>query len=253
LAEALEEMPTPQTAAPGISRWTQWLSTPFAGLNLQWQAGMAVALLSVGFVSGAFLSARGMRMPGSAADFSQASIAGVHSINTRPDGQLDISFDTLQRQNISGSLDDPRIHQALVSALSDYNSGVRLDSAELMSKAMENGRTPSLTADPQVRSAFIMSLRTDKNPGVRLADLDALKGFESDPAVRDALLGAVQSDSNPGVRMKAIEMLSSQKAPASDSAAIVTLQKLAEQDSNSYIRLKSADTLRKWNAPVEMY
>ena len=255
LAEVLEEMPAPRAAAPsGISRWTQWLSTPFAGLNLQWQAGMAVALLSVGFVSGAFLSARGMRMPGNnASDITQASIAGVHSINARPDGKLEISLDTLQRQNISGTLDDPRIHQALVSALGDYNSGVRLDSAELMSKAMENGKTPSLTADPLVRTAFITSLRTDKNPAVRLADLDALKGFESDPPVRDALLGALLSDANSGVRMKALEMLASQKAPAGDNAAIMTLQRLAEQDSNSYIRLKSAETLRKWNAPVEMY
>jgi hypothetical protein len=254
LAEALEEMPAPQAATPGISRWTQWLSTPFAGLNLQWQAGMAVALLSVGFISGAFLSARGMHMPGSGgSDFTQASIAGVHSISARPDGKLDISLDTLQRQNISGSIDDPRIKQVLVSALGDYNSGVRLDSAELMKKAMENGGSPALTADPQVRAAFIASLRTDKNPAVRLTAIDALKGFESDPAVRDALLGALLSDSNSGVRMKAIEILASQKAPAGNNAAIVALQKLAEQDSNSYIRLKSADTLRKWNAPVEMY
>jgi hypothetical protein len=253
LAEALEEMPVPQAAPPVTSRWMQWLSAPFAGLNLQWQAGMAVALLSVGFMSGAFLTARGVRSSGGGPDFNGASIAGVHSISARPDGKLDISLDTLQRQSISGSLDDPRIRQVLVSAMGDYNSGVRLDSAELLKKAMETGGASSVNSDPQVRSAFILSLRTDKNPAVRLTAIDALKGFENDPAVRQALLGALLSDSNSGVRMKAIEILANQKMPAGDNAAIITLQKLAEQDSNSYIRLKSADTLRKWNAPVEMY
>ncbi|SRR5579871_289514 len=259
LSEALEEerpiaVPT-RAVSPGNSRWLEWLRAPFAGLNLQWQAGMAVALLSVGFVSGAFLSSRGMRVPGgtNTSDINAASIAGVHSINARPDGKLEISLDTLQRRDISGSLDDPKIKEALVSALGDYNSSVRLDSAELIAKAMENGKSPALTADPQVRAAFLNRLRTDKNPAVRLTALDALKGMENDPAVRDGLVAAVMSDSNSGVRIKAIEMLAGQKAPSGDSSAIVALQELAEKDSNSYIRLKSADTLRKWNVPVQMY
>ena len=139
-------------------------------------------------------------------------------------------------------MEDPLIRQVLVSALGDYNSGVRLDS-------MEQLRNPALASDQQVRAALVASLQSDKNPGVRLKALDALKGSDADPAVRQALIAAVKSDNNPGVRIKAIELLAGQR----DSSAITALQQLAADDSNSAIRLKSAETLRKWNAPVEVY
>ena len=244
LAEAVEDLPAPvrrkaeETARPA---WFEWLAAPFARLNLQWQAGMAVALLSVGFLSGTYLAARRNAVP---ADSLDTGLASVQSINSRPDGGLDIALDTTHRQTVHGSLDDPRIRALLLSALGQGDSGVRLDSVEQL-------KDRAMAGDPQVRAALIASLRTDKNPGVRLKALDALKGVESDPAVRQVLLNVLVSDANPGVRIKAIEMLSGQSQP--DSAAIATLQKLAEGDSSSAIRLKSTDTLRKWNAPVELY
>src|SRR5258706_11256109 len=36
LSSALEELPAPRVAASPISRWKEWLSAPFAGLNIQW-------------------------------------------------------------------------------------------------------------------------------------------------------------------------------------------------------------------------
>jgi hypothetical protein len=240
LSEALEEMPALKPAAVNpVSRWQEWLAAPFAGLRLQWQAGMAVALLSVGFVSGTLVTSRYSSNVGN--DVTQANIAGIHSISSRPDGGLDISLDTTHRQTIHGSLADPLIRQVLVSALGDYNSGVRLDS-------MEQLRNPALAGDPQVRAALVLSLQ-DRNPSVRLKALDALKGSGADFAVRQALIKSLKSDSNSGVRIKAIELLSGQP----DSPAITALQQSAASDSNSAIRLKSAETLRKWNAPVEVY
>ena len=253
LAEAIEEEPAPRRvvvndADASMSRWRDWLSAPFRGLNLQWQAGMAVALLSVGFVSGTFIASR---RTGDIAgkDLSQANISSVHSIAMRPDGGLDVSLDTTHRQTIHGTMDDPQIRQVLIAALGDDNSGVRLDSIEQLKNAIESGKEPGLAADPQVRAALLASLRADKNPGVRLKDMEALKGSENDPAVRQGLLRAMMNDSNAGVRIKAIELLSGKP----DSVAIRAFQKLAVDDTNSAIRLKSADTLRKWNAPVEIY
>src|SRR3989442_232216 len=44
LAAAIEDLPAP-AASVSAHRWREWLAVPFAGLRLQWQAGMAVALL----------------------------------------------------------------------------------------------------------------------------------------------------------------------------------------------------------------
>lgn len=246
LSEALEEMPAPRVERKivdsGMSRWQEWLAAPFAGLRVQLQAGMAVALLSVGFISGTVVASRYAARDTMSADPTAANIAGIHSISARPDGGLDISLDTLHRQTVHGNLQDPLIRQLLVSGLGDYNSGVRLDS-------MEQLRNPALASDQQVRAALVASLRSDKNPGVRLKALDALKGSEKDDLVRQALIASVKSDNNAGVRMKAIELLAGQR----DSSAITTLQQAAAQDPNSAIRLKSVETLRGWNAPVEVY
>src|SRR6267154_2376642 len=83
LSELLEEEPAPKLARAaastesGMSRWQEWLSAPFAGLRLQWQAGMAVALLSVGFISGTVISSK---YNGGGPTPNQANITGIHSI-----------------------------------------------------------------------------------------------------------------------------------------------------------------------------
>lgn len=243
LAEALEELPAQPAsndAAPAWRNWIHAITVPLGGFRLEWQAGLAVLLLSVGFLSGSFWRARFGAGNGDAAEFSEANIANIRSINTRADGGLEISLDTTRQRLVSGRPDDPRIQQILVYALRNYNSGIRLDSIEVLKNR---------TQDQPIRAALVAALRNDRNSGVRLKALEALNGFEGDEGVKKALVEVLLTDSNPGVRIKAIDRLVQQR----DAATITTLQRLAEGDPNNYIRMKSASTLRAWNAPVETY
>jgi hypothetical protein len=245
LSEALEDEPAPAQAAPGHSGWPwlEWLRAPFSGMRLQWQAGMAAALLSVGFLTGAFVNSRtpAAPAPGGEPEVSAANVSNIHAITPRPDGTLDISLATTRRRVISGKVDDPRIQELLVLAVSQMpNSGLRLDSIELL-----KGRSQ----DEQIRAALVGALRNDRNSGVRLKAIESLRGFASDAGVRSALMEVLLTDQNPGVRIAAIDLLAAQQ----DTLAIRTLQRLAETDPNTFIRLKSRKTLREWNAPEETY
>lgn len=238
LSEALESQPP-----LGVSRWA-WLKrlvTPGSMPRLEWQAGLAVLLISAGFTGGtAWTKWQAARGNEAATPVNVANVSNINSISTRPDGSLDIAVDTTNRRVVSGAATDPRIQQLLVAALRNYNSGIRLDSIEML-----KGRTH----DDAIRAALVSSLKNDRNPGVRLKALESLRGFEADALVRGALLEAAVRDSNPAVRIEAIDQLAKQR----DQAVILTLQQLAEQDPNTFIRMKSANRLREWNAPEVTY
>jgi len=241
LSETLESQP-----AHGTGRWARWawlkrIALPGSFPRLEWQAGLAVLLISVGFSGGtAWTKWQASRNSDAAAPINVANIANIDSINTRPDGGLDIAVDTLNRRVVSGASSDPRIQQLLVAALRNYNSGIRLDSIEML-----KGRTQ----DDAIRAALVTLLRNDRNPGVRLKAVESLRGFEADALVRSALLEAAVRDNNPAVRIEAIDQLAKRR----DQAVILTLQQLAEQDPNTFIRMKSANRLREWNAPEATY
>jgi len=88
-----------------------------------------------------------------------------------------------------------------------------------------------------VCEVLIEALRYDKNPGVRLKSLDALKSYvRDDVRVRDAVVDALLHDNNAGVRQEAISLLDSVKA---DSSVRLALTGLAEHDPNKFIREES--------------
>ena len=239
LSENLEIQPARRGAARGV--WLERLLAPFQGFHLEWQAGLALLLLSAGFSGGTLWTKwQTNRATGDANAISEANVANINSISTRPDGGLDISVDTLNHRVVSGAPNDPRIQKLLVAALRNYNSGIRLDSIEQL-----KGRTQ----DEAIRAALVSCLKNDRNPGARLKALESLRGFEADALVRSALLDAAAKDSNPAVRIEAIDQLAKRR----DNAVIFMLQQLAEQDPNTYIRMKSAKRLREWNAPETTY
>ena len=82
--------------------------------------------------------------------------------------KVNIRYDTVSTQETQGSLNDQRIQQLLLfAARNNYNSGVRIDSVDLLTK------NPS---DPNVREALMYALRYDSNPGVRLKALEGVWG-----------------------------------------------------------------------------
>jgi HEAT repeats/Putative zinc-finger len=165
---------------------------------------------------------------------SEASITGIQSITQQPGtNQIDIKYNTVTTQEAQGSLNDQRIQQLLLfAARNNYNSGVRMDSVDLLTK------NPDVS---QVRDALIYALRYDTNPGVRLKALDGLGSFvKDDVQVRDAVLEALVSDSNPGVRIEALHLIDPVKADGSVRGVLMTL---AAKDSSQYIKSQARTML----------
>ena len=237
LQEALE------TAEP-LRGWRRWILEPALWFRQIKLAPAAVALLlMIGFGGGAattyqlvgkggpVVPPQGSPKPAPAVS---ASIIGIRGIISQPGSdQVDIKYDTLVPQNISGSLDDPRIRQLLLyAARNNPNSGVRVDSVDLLAQKPE---------DERIRQVLIYALRNDTNPGVRLKALEALGPYvKGDMRVRDAILEALAHDSNPGVRTEGIELMKTVRA---DASVRQILEHLAAQDKDESIRNQSRSIL----------
>ncbi len=230
LQEALET-----TEQSGIfRRWTLDVAGWMQQIKLA--PALTAAILMIGFTGGMLttfsVTSRMAPAPGvtSTAAPGRASVAAIRDII--PDAnsnRVEIKYDTLQPQSLAASLDDPRIQQLLLyAARNNLNSGVRMDSINLLT------RKPETTG---VREALMFALRYDKNPGVRLKALQGLRdSVKDDTRVRDAVLEALTSDSNPGVRSEAIGLL---QPVSADSSVRQVLEQLASKDQNTYIRSES--------------
>src|SRR5204862_2226560 len=140
---------------------------------------------------------------------TESSVTGIQSISQEPgSNQINIKYNTVSTQEAQGSLNDQRIQQLLLfAARNNYNSGVRMDSVDLLTQK------PNET---HVREALIYALRYDSNPGVRLKALEALGPFvREDVRVRDVVLEALLNDNNQGLRTEALHLLQPVRADGS--------------------------------------
>jgi hypothetical protein len=222
--------------------WQRFTFDPFAWLHqMKFAPALAVVLLMVGFGAGVFTTWRmGPKGPvnGPDNDITQAKvtdpIASIRGITQEPGtNRVTIQYDSLQPQQVEGSLDDARIQQLLLyAARNNQNSGLRMDSVDLLMRKPE---------DDRIREALIFALRYDTNPGVRLKALEGLRAYvRQDVRVRDAVLEALMRDSNSGVRTEAIQMLQTVTA---DSSVRQALGQLAQSDPNEYIRKQAGTVL----------
>jgi len=230
LQEALDE--TEQSRG-----WNRFVFD-FAGWMHQLKLAPAAiaALLMIGFAGGSLTTWQlahrtSVTNAGNiAVPVTEANIAGIESIVPDPNSnQVMIKYDTLHPETLQASYDDPRIQQLLLlGSRNNRNSGVRLDSIDLLTRKVE---------DNAVREALIYALRYDKNPGVRLKVLDGLKSYvKNDVRVRDALVEALMHDDNAGVRSQAISLLGPVLA---DTSVHEALQILSQHDADNFIRSES--------------
>ena len=164
----------------------------------------------------------------------ESSITGIGSVVQEPgSNQVRIKYFTTQTEEAQGSLNDQRIQQLLLfAARNNYNSGVRMDSVDLLTQKPDQ---------KGVREALIYALRYDTNPGVRLKAIEGLGAFvKDDVRVRDVVLNALMTDNNQGVRTQALLLLEPVKADGTVRAA---LQHLSETDQNQYIRSQARTVL----------
>ncbi|PYX31120.1 MAG: hypothetical protein DMG77_07815 [Acidobacteria bacterium] len=208
--------------------------------QVRFSPALASAILILGFAGGIGAAYRviqrpttdGGRIVGPPA--SEAAITGIQSVTQDPStNQINIKYNTVSTQEAQGSLNDQRIQQLLLyAARNNYNSGVRMDSVDVLT------RKPN---DIQIRELLIDRLQNDSNPGVRLKVMDALGGFvKDDTRVRDAVLSALVNDTNAGVRTEAMRLIEPVKADGSVRGVLMTL---AAKDSSQYIRSQARTML----------
>ncbi|HVO80881.1 MAG TPA: HEAT repeat domain-containing protein [Terriglobales bacterium] len=219
--------------------WHRLVFDPAAWLHqIRFSPALAAVILIVGFAGGVGttyqLVGNHNRIVGPVPAPAQSSITGIQSISQEPgSNQVTIKYNTVSTQETQGSLNDQRIQQLLLfAARNNYNSGVRMDSVDLLTQQPN---------DTHVREALMYALRYDSNPGVRLKALDGLGSYvKNDVRVRDAVLEALENDSNPGVRTEALRLIEPVRA---DSSVRAVLQKLADSDQNQYIRSQARTSL----------
>jgi len=209
--------------------------------QVRFSPALASAILILGFAAGTGTAYRLLSHPAPVANqtsapppASEASITGIQSITQDPGtNQISIKYNTVSTQEAQGSLNDQRIQQLLLyAARNNYNSGVRMDSVDLLTQEPN---------DQQVREALIYTLQYDSNPGVRLKSLTALGAYvKSDVRVRDAVLSALVNDSNQGVRIEALRLIEPVKADGSVRGVLMTL---AAKDQSTYIRSQARTML----------
>ena len=207
--------------------------------QVRFSPALASAILILGFAGGVGTTYRiyGTRQPITVPPVpppTESSVASISSITQEPGtNQISIKYNTVSTQEAQGSLNDERIQQLLLyAARNNYNSGVRVDSVDLLAQR---------TGDMQVREALIYALQNDTNPGVRLKSLDALGNYvRNDTNVRDAVLRALVNDTNSGVRIEALRLLEPVKA---DGSVRGVLMALAAKDQSTYIKSQARTLL----------
>jgi hypothetical protein len=238
LQEALET-----TKQGGV--WSRLAFDPAIWLRqVRFSPALASAILILGFAGGVTTTYKfygshptniaEIQNPNISAVPTEASITGISSIVQQPGAnQITIKYNTLSTQEAHGSLNDDKIQQLLLyAARNNYNTGVRVDSVDLLSKS---------TGDMQVREALMYTLQNDTNPGVRLKSLDALGNYvKNDTNVRDAVLRALVNDTNSGVRIEALRLIEPVKA---DGSVRGVLMALASKDQSTYIKSQARTLL----------
>jgi HEAT repeats/Putative zinc-finger len=201
--------------------------------QVRFSPALAMVIFLVGFGGGigAMYSTKG---PTATIASPEASISGITSIEKQPGSDnVKVQYDKRMPASVQGSVSDPKVQDLLLyAAKSNENSGVRLNSVDVLTSKAD---------DPRVRETLTYALRYDSNPGVRLMALDGLGSFvKQDIRVRNAVLEALLNDSNLGVRSGALHALEPVRA---DSSVRMALQQLSKEDPSEYIRTESKRVL----------
>jgi len=212
---------------------------------------LATLLVGVGFLGGNFLNRYQVAHlpaahPGttSYSNPTQSVIANVTGIERTPDSELvQVHYNRVVPETMEGSLDSKDIRDLLMKGTTATAEGVRANSVQLLASECKAGHEcPAREDGKGVRAALLVSLRYDKDAGVRLKALEGLESFiGQDQRVRDAVLESLAHDPDAGVRMAAVGLLTPVQH---DSSVRQVLRTVSTQDENPYIRTVSNNTLQ---------
>jgi hypothetical protein len=157
-------------------------------------------------------------------------------------GEFEFKIGNENPISYKGTLEDEVVQRLLASAIqSSENPGFKIRTTNSIYEFMPKDFNP----DIKIKDAFIHSLKTDENPGVRKEALRALINFAYDDKIRDAILFTLENDDNAANRMLAINALlaiNSKTQIMNDSIKIKLKNELPKED-NEVVKLKTAKLL----------
>jgi hypothetical protein len=218
--------------------------------HIQSAPALITLLLGVGFLAGNFTFRYQLahqpapRGPIILTNPTNGAIADITGIVQTPNTEVvQVTYNRVTPETVQGTLDDPAIRKLLLLGIkAGANNGVRNDSLSLIANECRIGHNCVDGPDGDVRNSLLVSLRSDKNPTVRLAALEGLQPYVAeDQKVRDAVLDALANDPNERVRTRAISLL---QPVGSDSSVRRVMRTVSTTDENPYIRTVSNQLLQ---------
>jgi hypothetical protein len=220
--------------------------------NIQSAPALATLLLGVGFLTGNFTHryqvARGPKPVSTTVVVNHPTegvVANVTGVTQLPNSELvQVNYNKLVPESMEGSLDSPEIRSLLlVGTHSAATDGIRMQTVSMLGAECRAGHECQPQANGEgIRHALMVSLRYDRDAGVRMKALEGLQPYiGQDLHVRDAVLEAVAHDDDARVRRAAIGLL---EPVQSDSSVRQVLRTVATQDANPYIRTASYNALQ---------
>ncbi len=243
LDEALDAIPQHGFLTRLRANAASWLG------HLQSAPALATLLIGTGFLAGNFTyryqvaNAPKIAPAVILSNQTGGGVSTISEIKQLPGDIVQVSYDRVVPEKAQGSLDDPQIRQLLMMGThsADTNS-VRVDSVALLADECKQGHSCRVETDGTgIRATLLASLRTDKNPGVRLKALEGLQPYVAqDEHVRDAVAQALLGDQSSLVRTRAISIL---EPVQSDTSVRQVLRTVSTSDENPYIRTVSTQAL----------
>ncbi len=243
LDEALDAMPQ-----HGLLTRLQANAAAWFG-HLRSAPALATLLMGVGFLGGNFtyrwqVAHAPVKRPALVVtDQTGGGISSISAISQLPGDLVQVSYNRVVPEMAQGSLDDPQIrHLLMVGTHAATSNDVRVDSVSYLADECKIGHECKVDADGSgIRAALLTSLRTDKNPGVRVKALEGLQPYVAqDDSVRDAVLQALLTDTSASVRTRAVSLL---EPVNSDTSVRQVLRTVSTRDANPYIRTVSTAAL----------
>lgn len=219
--------------------------------HVQSAPALATLLVGVGFIGGNFVNRyqvahepRPVQSP-ILSNQAQSVIGNITGIDRTPNTEIvQVHYNRIVPETRQGSLDSQEIRELLLKAAMAPTDGVRATSVGMLANECKVGHECAASEDGKggVRAALMVSLRYDKDPGVRLKALEGLQGYVSqDQRVRDAVLEALAHDPDAQVRSEAIDLL----VPVQhDSSVRQVLRQVSTTDENPHIRTVSFNALQ---------
>ena len=243
LDEALDALPQHGLMTRLWANAAVWLG------HVQSAPALATLLVGVGFLGGNFTyryqvaHAPKVQPPVILTNTTGGGVSTISGITQLPGDMVQVSYNRVVPEMAQGSLSDPQIRQLLMMGTRAADTNVvRVDSVALLAAGCRTGFECRSEADGSgVRDRLLVSLRSDKNPGVRMKALDGLQPYVAqDERVRDAVAQSLLTDGSSAVRSKAITML---EPVQSDSSVREVLRTVSTTDENPYIRTVSTQAL----------